>query len=271
MVLDGAIRTCYNFACVQEDAGLFKVHSKRNGMFSNSVSKYPVIAMGSPRCMFRSLGSKDLGNHLAMILNLPACSWNCKNKEERMNSKIITAALLLLSSPAFAAGVCIVCPPGYDCSTGTPVANTGNARLATIGDIPTTAAQVGAVPATRSIAGLELSGDITLEQLRDVLDTCNLPISGTAGSGTIESKCSTTNGTVGVAGNPSGGYGEYCWCRYSKNDLKKVLSGESCGDSRYTPWVFYTNVSDTIYDRICSKDCATYCTSNSAWRAASVW
>jgi len=51
---------------------------------------------------------------------------------------------LIISAESFAASICIVCPPGYDCSGDRPVAKTGDARLATIGDIPTTAAQVGA-------------------------------------------------------------------------------------------------------------------------------
>jgi len=34
---------------------------------------------------------------------------------------------MLLSAPAFAEGVCIVCPPGYDCSGATPVLASGTA------------------------------------------------------------------------------------------------------------------------------------------------
>jgi len=37
-----------------------------------------------------------------------------------MNLKILTALALLAATPAFAASICIVCPPGYDCSTGKP-------------------------------------------------------------------------------------------------------------------------------------------------------
>jgi len=186
-----------------------------------------------------------------------------------MNLKIITVAMLL-SAPTFAAGICIVCPPGYDCSAGTPVAHTGNARLATIGDIPTTAAQVGAVPATRSIAGFALSGDITLEQLRDVLDVCPFPIAGTAGKGTIDAMCSTTNGTQNVAGNPSSTSGRYCWCRFKKTGIYKPLSEEDCNpSSSYSSWV---RSGECESDGRCPGGwCGCDCSVETSWRAASVW
>jgi len=104
-----------------------------------------------------------------------------------MNLKILTAAMLFSAAPAFAAGsICIVCPPGYDCSTGTPAISGTTGQVLTrtengpewqalpespamtwdnIADkptIPTTAEEVGAVPATRKVAGKALTGDITL-------------------------------------------------------------------------------------------------------------
>jgi len=202
-----------------------------------------------------------------------------------MNSKILTALALLAATPAFAAGICIVCPPGYDCSGNKPVAHTGNAKLATIGDIPTTAAQVGAVPTTRKIAGLEMSGDITLEQLRDVLDTCSLPISGIDIGGTIESRCSDVGGITNTVGDPgSATSGGYCWCRYRRDDLKKILSGEACSPStRYSSWVFdfnyanegNTSSASTYCEYYCAKDCSNTCINtcggNTKWRAAATW
>jgi len=204
---------------------------------------------------------------MQFVKSRPALVGSINQEEEEMNLKTITALALLAATPALAAGsICIVCPPGYDCSGAKPVAKTGDARLATIGDIPTTAAQVGAVPTTRTIAGLALSEDITMEQLRDVLDYCPQPVAGTPGYGTIESRCSDVPGTPGVVGNPSETYGQNCWCRY-KEDIKKVFSGETC-NIRYSAWV-----RDSINSTTCSEYCVASCKSNnnSVWHAASVW
>jgi len=103
-----------------------------------------------------------------------------------INNKL-AAALLLLSAPAFAAGgVCILCPPGHDCSTGTPVlkgtTNQVFARTAAgtawqayeppaltwdnITDKPATFAPAAHthdyVPPARTVNGKALSADITL-------------------------------------------------------------------------------------------------------------
>jgi|GEM_PF-1125864 len=175
---------------------------------------------------------------------------------------------LLLSAPASAAGICIVCPPGYDCSGAKPVAKTGDARLATIGDIPTTAAQVGAVPTTRTIAGFNLSGDITVQQLRDVLDACNLPAAGTPGEGTVEYRCSITSGTANTAGNPSTTSGAYCWCRYRKDDFTKILTGATCGVTRYSAWV---SADANAHANDCGNYCSPACSLGTNWRESSIW
>jgi len=114
--------------------------------------------------------------------------------------KKLLALSLIISAPAFAASICIVCPPGYDCSGGKPVAHTGNARLATIGDIPAapTLASLGAVPTSRTIAGLPLSGDITVEQLREQLLDCQI----LSVNKVLESKC-------------EGAQSKTCSCRFT--------------------------------------------------------
>jgi len=193
-----------------------------------------------------------------------------------MNLKILTAAMLL-STPAFASGVCIVCPPGYDCSTSTPVLDGTMGQVLTRTADKTEWRHVAeiAVPTTRTIAGLSLSEDITLEQLLTVLESepCNLPVAGTPGSGTIESRCSSTSGTANIAGNPSSGGGTYCWCRYKKNDFTKIISGKACGITRYSAWVFLRGyVLDSFFGNgNCTNDCAGLCSSNTAWRPASVF
>ena len=194
-----------------------------------------------------------------------------------INSKL-AVALLLLSTPAFATGICIVCPPGYDCSTGTPALDgttgqvlTRTANGAEWDALPAapTLSSLGGVPTTRTIAGFDLSGDITVQQLRDVLDACNLPAAGTPGGGTVEYRCSTTNGTQNVAGNPgSATSGQYCWCRYSKNDFTKVLTGTACGITKYSAWVFH---GARVSASSCADNCAYYCSDDTYWRPASVW
>jgi len=48
---------------------------------------------------------------------------------------IFTGMFLLASVPIFANGACIICPPGMDCASGTPVKETGAGALATVGDL----------------------------------------------------------------------------------------------------------------------------------------
>jgi len=166
-----------------------------------------------------------------------------------MNSKILTALALLAATPAFAAGVCIVCPPGYDCSGNKPVAHTGNAKLATIGDIPTTAAQVGAVPTTRKIAGLEMSGDITLlqlVQLRREVDDC----AENEKKFNVEWGCSTSN-----TGTAPTGSGRYCWCRFRG-------TGHPCNrpEQEFSSWVYIYDYYDHVRDiNYCSSNCGMDC------------
>jgi len=49
-------------------------------------------------------------------------------------NKVLLVFSVLVSSGAVASGVCLLCPSGYDCSSGSPVALTGSAALATIRD-----------------------------------------------------------------------------------------------------------------------------------------
>jgi hypothetical protein len=82
--------------------------------------------------------------------NIPASAGNV----------LVIAALTLLAAPAHAAGVCLVCPPGHTCAGGTaaPVAATGNAKLATIGDfewIRATPEEIGWVPTGQCPSGFD--------------------------------------------------------------------------------------------------------------------
>jgi|GEM_PF-1309773 len=207
------------------------------------------------------------------VKSRPALVGSINQEEEEMNLKTITAAILLLSTPTFAAGICIVCPPGYDCSTGTPVLDGATGQVLTRTENGTewnNFVEVGAVPTTRTIAGFDLSGDITVGQLRDVLDVCNLPIPGTPGGGTVEYRCSTTNGTQNIAGNPSSNSGQHCWCRFMKNDFTKVLTGTACGVTKYSSWVFSHDYTGAPLD--CASRCSSdYCTGGTNWRSSAIW
>jgi len=140
-----------------------------------------------------------------------------------INNKL-AAALLLLSAPAFAAGgVCILCPPGHDCSTGTPVlkgtTNQVFARTAAgtawqayeppaltwdnITDKPATFAPAAHthdyVPPARTVNGKALSADITLtaSELGVVPNTrtiAGLALSGNIWAGSLASALKITPG-----------------------------------------------------------------------------
>jgi len=199
-----------------------------------------------------------------------------------INNKLV-AALLLLASPAFAAGVCIVCPPGYDCSNANPSQNgaigqvltrtaTGTAWQAyeppaltwdNITDKPATFAPAEHthseyVPTTRKIAGVALSSDISKASLAYALHF-------TPKSFDIEYGCSTTNGHAATAGNPtiisqsSGTIAPYCWCRFWTEDIPGY----------YSAWVF--GYGEGGGGPNCFSMCYDTCRTSTAWRAASTW
>lgn len=60
----------------------------------------------------------------------------------------------------------------------------------------------------------------------------------------FEHRCSTTNGNVGVVGNPSSNQGKYCWCRVKKYRPLNASSPELLNDM---PWVFMGELGD-FYD-----------------------
>jgi len=157
-----------------------------------------------------------------------------------MNLKILTALLLIGASPAFAAGICIVCPPGHDCSTGTPKPNGTTGQVLAKGatgiewktlaipapsaDVPKalgttgsqgtsdkyargdhvhpkptyTAADVGAVPTTRTIGGLALSEDISILQLSLLLAEVE------------QHYCHSSSTSSPTSATSSG---QFCWCK----------------------------------------------------------
>jgi len=200
----------------------------------------------------------------------PFSETKVKPKEEKMRKFLLLS--LIISAESLAAGICIVCPPGYDCSTGKPVAHTGNARLATIGDIPTTAAQIGAVPTTRRIGGIELSSDITLLQVEQLVrdaqeakreaDDCE----ANRDAVTVQSKCSASN-----IGSAPTGSGKYCWCRMQGTSHRCNIHSEQ----DFSSWVFHYDFDNyggggNTDANICAMDCYDVCRSTS-WRAVSVW
>ena len=84
--------------------------------------------------------------------------------------------LLFASTPVLADdnGTCIVCPTGYDCSSGIPVLR-GEVGHILVRDADGTtwrileASDVNGVPTTRTVAGLSLNEDITAAELRTAL------------------------------------------------------------------------------------------------------
>jgi len=203
---------------------------------------------------------------------------------------------LIISAESLASGVCIVCPPGYDCSGNNPALDgtTGQVLTRTAGGtawqalpagvspytstpaaLGTTGSQgssanyargdhvhptTGLVSTTRKIFNKTLSGDITVGDLITERDSCNaLPKSGH----TIAWLCSDVSGTVNVAGypgTPSGG--RYCWCRL-------LSSKSSCG---YSTWVYIYDLiySDPTLDTSCPYNCESHC-KNTTWRSSAVW
>jgi len=175
---------------------------------------------------------------------------------------------LIISAPVSATGsACIVCPPGYDCSTGRPVANTGNARLATIGDIPTTATQVGAVPTTRKIGGIDLSSDITLLQVEQLVreaqeakreaDDCD----ANRNAFISHSICSLSSSSP-----DSMAAGYFCWCR--KQGTNHRCNIHSAQD--FSPWTFIIDYSDT-QSSTAVADCQSRCAGACAGGSSSSW
>jgi len=175
---------------------------------------------------------------------------------------------LIISAESLAAGVCIVCPPGYDCSGDRPVAKTGDARLATIGDIPAapTLASLGGVPTTRKVNNKALSADITLSA-SDVgarpstwtptaadVGAATIPAAGDS-SYSVVSRCSGSTSTISQTGTADA---KYCWC------AKETTSGLV----RRSSWVYVIPIADVEY---CASNCTSRCTNSTDWRDKAVW
>jgi len=240
--------------------------------------------------------------------------------------KLLVISIIASTEVMGAGGVCIVCPPGYDCSSGTPImggsagqvlirtaggtawtipeastgvpaalGTTGAAGVSTnyargdhihqlptaaeIGAVPNTrtinnkalsgnitlsASDVDVVPTARTIAGFNLSEDITVAELKDVLDSCNLPAAGTAGSGTVEWGCNSSNSDPPASAGGTN-YETDCWCRFRKASTK-ALSGASC--TVYSSWVYLSYID---YRYGCESHCGNSCSGNMNWPAASVF
>jgi len=218
-----------------------------------------------------------------------------------MNLKILTAAMLLLSAPALASGVCIVCPPGYDCSTGTPTLDGTTGQVLARGtsgiewkdmswvnitDKPTIPSASSTTPKAlgTALVGSETSfarGDhvhpttglvpttrkifgkaITADfTVGDLIDAKNTCNSLSQSGHTIEPRCSTTGGTYNVVGNP----GTASTGRYCW--CRFSSSAPSCGSSA---WV-YLKDEGPASESDCAAYCGSWCTNATPWRASSVW
>ena len=79
------------------------------------------------------------------------------------------------------------------------------------------------------------------------------------------SGCSATSGTYAVAGNPTIGSGQYCWCKAT--GYKATGSSEVSGPLSALSWVFSVgNYSAAYCARICAHDCADRAEYYSAFR-----
>ena len=77
------------------------------------------------------------------------------------------------------------------------------------------------------------------------------------------SGCSTKSGTYAVAGNPTIGSGQYCWCKAT--GYKANGSSEVKGPLSALSWVFdydYGSVAN------CARGCAGACTNSAGNRSA---
>jgi len=182
-----------------------------------------------------------------------------------MNFKILTAAMLLLSAPALASGICIVCPPGYDCSGNNPALDgtTGQVLTRTAGGTAWQALPAGVSPYTSTPAALGTAaagsssnyarGDHVHPMPTAAQVGVVIPV-GNDSNYTVKSHCATNN-----SGTPDPGPGRYCWC--AKETINKGIVVRAS-------WVFYR---DYARGDDCATDCLYHCPNEPYWRASSVW
>ena len=204
---------------------------------------------------------------------------------EQWTLRVLRVSLILLASAeVHATGVCLVCPPGFDCATGSPVGKTGSAALATMGDIkwsnvvdkpiiptastaaPTTlgtTATPGATSTTTYSKSDHAHGyDHT--KLYGVYGLCSDRCANSGGKLTDDwLACSRNKSTLYIGHEPNiqsatEGNAQYCWCYKYKLDG----SGHS---PRPVYLLFFT------YPTWCRSNCQLECMSQSEWREVDAW
>ena len=147
--------------------------------------------------------------------------------------RLLLLALLLANVGASAAsGVCLVCPAGYDCSSGTPVIG------GTVGQI---LVREGGAAAWKNVATVALQGPQGPQGAAASADNIPCSVYGT-GNHTIENKIESSK----------------CYCRLKSNIKPSCVSS----------WVVYNNNNGYF---IPGDVCADLCPANTAWRSSAVW
>ena len=166
--------------------------------------------------------------------------------------------ILLFAAQLNAAGVCIVCPPGYNCPTGgAPVLEgvpgqilirsaTGGARWVSIGHL------------MRGVYGLVGYTSGNVYGMTGVLHHCTLQ--RLAGNAPVQWSC--TNSGMAQPTAPSLTTGSNCWCRFGD----AVETGTiSCGNSS---WDFDSNNFFPLgHNGSCANVCPMNCRNSAVWRS----
>ena len=164
---------------------------------------------------------------------------------------------LLISDQAQASGVCIICPPGFDCPTGgAPVIQSGSPgqflRRSATG---TEWANISAIQGPMGPQGPQgVAGAQGAPGVAPALPPC--VIGRLSRTGLSRWGCTANSSSPPPAYSNASTGGNYCWCRF------EAFSDPSCNS---TPWIF------THAGGGCSSNCPMTCGLASEWRMQNAW
>ena len=187
--------------------------------------------------------------------------------------RFLLLSIILTSIEANATGVCLVCPAGYDCSTGAPVLGGVEGQILVQGSTGIVWKNVsevnlrgpqGAPGLTGASGPVGDKGATTTgpEGARGPqgVASCTAPANANTSNDNVNIQwgCTAGSGSSNAPTYPSASSGLYCWCRMQS----KAQPGT------FSSWVYY---SDYVSDYYCDGGCNGVCLYYTSWRSKATW
>ena len=197
------------------------------------------------------------------------------NRHSAQARLVVTIIALLAAAPLHAAkeGVCLVCPAGFDCSSGKPVISGSDGQILVREGTGTSWKSLASTSIPTTLGSTATAGNTSTTtysksdhahgydsgKLYGVMPYCANQCANSS-NGLATSDCQNSSHSNGkwpsIDSNDANN--KYCWCFKYKLD-------SNGGRSRP---VFFQALSSAAN---CRTDCSQYCADYSVWRSAATW